>query len=168
MFIPNDDKKYDLVNTDEEGCFLHIRCTWSTQIMHLVGLYAPNGPTEQKEFFSITVPALLDNLNDEPLVVFGDWNCVLQPKLDRSNHQARDGGAKHLATLLNALDLKDGWRKHFPNSVTFTFTRTSNLNGQLHAQMSRLDRIYVSRSLLLTAEKWGFADYPTSDHNRIP
>jgi exonuclease III len=141
----------DEIADDIDGRFVHatLRVT-PTAYVRVVGLYAPNKPTERREFFARQQDLLLDQPDNVPVaanlynIVLGDFNCVENPRLDRVNTTNIDpttsDGVVELLGLTSGLNCVDVWRKLNPNARATTWRNT--------ARGSRIDRVYLDRALL--------------------
>jgi exonuclease III len=112
-----------------------IRCT---------GVYAPNdGPGRQRFFNSISHELDISSGNHNYDVLLGDFNCVDDPVLDRVRGVANPSslvGSVELSSLASSLDTADLFRQLHPSDRNITWRNTT--------LGSRLDRIFVDRSLL--------------------
>ena len=108
----------------------------------VVVVYAPNKVAARRHMFT----RMSDILNElpAPYIIMGDWNCVLEAR-DRSTGRVELGsGRVELSMLCKRFDLHDTFRSLHPNKPAFTYIKSGEAGHQ-----SRLDRIYVSRELLL-------------------
>ena len=79
----------------------------------LVAVYAPNCAGEKRSFFRLLGPFLNDS---KRLVLTGDWNGILDAKLDRGG-QGANGSDRCESGLINWLaeyELVDRFRLHHP------------------------------------------------------
>lgn len=93
----------------------------------------------------------------------GDFNCLLDPALDKNTNSHAttnaDKARASLHALMNNLDISDPWRLRHPNRKTFTFRRGS--------YASRLDLLLLSNHLTESASDIVTTSLPYSDHNLI-
>ena len=108
--------------------------------VRLINIYAPSGSNRKEEratFFGQHLFRALDLNSHLPLVLGGDWNCLLNP-LDVENAVGfRQKTCAALDDLVKVKKLTDSFRYCYPNKQEFTFFRPGSAP-------SRLDRIYVS------------------------
>ena len=108
----------------------------------LANVYGPNWDNPQ--FFSRLIAKLPDN-NSIHLVLGGDFNCVLDPVLDRSRAGTRINVSKSgevLLSFLNNYRLQDPWRSSNPTTRQYSFY------SPVHKSYSRIDFFLVDdRSL---------------------
>ncbi|CAH1276930.1 ZCCHC3 [Branchiostoma lanceolatum] len=95
------------------------------------------------------------------LVLAGDFNCVLDPGLDRRSESSFTPGTGtqdvvQLRSLCTDLDVVDAWRVEHPDQIDFTWRSKSNKTR------SRLDRIYVPVGTTTVSE---IKSCPFSDHD---
>ena len=107
----------------------------------LVAVYAPNIVVERVSFFRRLAP-FLDAT--KRLVLMGDWNAILDPKIDKVGRGARRVGRceSSLAGLMTRHDLVDRFRLDHPGREMWTW-----LDSSPSAKVgSYLDRVLVRRA----------------------
>ena len=107
----------------------------------LVAVYAPNIVVERVSFFRRLAPFLDDT---KRLVLMGDWNAILDPKIDKVGRGARRVGRceSSLAGLMTRHDLVDRFRLDHPGREMWTW-----LDSSPSAKVaSYLDRVLVRRA----------------------
>ena len=107
----------------------------------LVAVYAPNIVVERVSFFRRLAPFLDDT---KRLVLMGDWNAILDPKIDKVGPGARRVGRceSSLAGLMTRHDLVDRFRLDHPGREMWTW-----LDSSPSAKVaSYLDRVLVRRA----------------------
>ena len=89
-------------------------CLYNTPLT-LVSVYGPN--FDDEHFFS-TFFASLPDLITHRLIIGGDFNCVLDPKLDRSSNktQTLTKSAKLIRSFMGTFKIIDPWRFKYPTS----------------------------------------------------
>lgn len=131
----------------------------------LLNVYAPSGSNARaarKAFFSGGIAHLITDMRLR-IVMGGDFNCVVR-QLDQTPNF---NFSQELLTLTTELQLVDTWIHLHPTGVAYTHVTSTSA--------SRIDRVYVQRSLLdnvLSCEYWPvhFTDH-TAYHvllNHIP
>jgi exonuclease III len=114
----------------------------------LIGVYAPTLPTLRTAFFSNTLRSSLPT-DGRPLLVTGDFNCVLSPldcfyppgrALPANNTRLIGGSA--LDEIMTLCQLQDPWRQANPALRAHTHWSAPASSG------GRLDRWLVSSSFL--------------------
>ena len=131
----------------------------------LCNIYAPSDPQTLKErrmFFGKLHEAISTFKPDNSAVILGsDFNCVTDVNLDRSRTTTKIGSSvKRLKEAVNAFQLKDIWRHQNPEKKEFTFH--SNVGTG-----SRLDRLYVTRTLTTNVIESKIDNFAHSDHSKI-
>ena len=107
----------------------------------LVAVYAPNIVVERVSFFRRLAPFLDDT---KRLVLMGDWNAIIDPKIDKVGRGARRVGRceSSLAGLMTRHDLVDRFRLDHPGREMWTW-----LDSSPSAKVaSYLDRVLVRRA----------------------
>ena len=107
----------------------------------LVAVYAPNFAAERVPFFRRLAPFLDDS---KRLVLMGDWNAILDPKIDKVGRGASRWGRcdSSLAGLMTRHDLVDRFRLDHPGREMWTWLESSP-----SAKVGTyLDRVLVRRA----------------------
>ena len=110
----------------------------------LLNIYAPNNMSDRKSFF-FKVQKWIDRfaINEEKIIIGGDFNFTEENKLDRSsNNTSKDSSSISYKNLTNTKNLHDVWRQLNPNRKQFTYK-----------EISRLDKILTSTALLENVQK---------------
>ncbi|KAF5373350.1 hypothetical protein D9615_007466 [Tricholomella constricta] len=108
----------------------------------ILGIYAPNNPTENAEFWEDLETKWKNNEYTTPDFLLGDTNFV-EDSIDRMPAKVPpQAPVVALESLKRHFSIVDGWRQTYPSTRKFTF-RTERGDSQ-----SRLDRIYISETLL--------------------
>ena len=90
----------------------------------LVAVYAPNTAVERVPFFRRLAPFLDDS---KRLVLMGDWNVILDPKIDKVRRGASGLGRckSSLVDLMTRYDLVDRLRLDHPGREIWTWLDSS-------------------------------------------
>lgn len=123
----------------------------------LVNLYAPSGSSrsvERSDFFKNDIIYLLRK-DPRDLIIGGDFNSVLNRKDQMPNFNF----SKELKKLVSDLKLHDAWELKYPTLVKFTYIT--------HTSSSRIDRIYVSDSLITNVSTVETIPAIFSDHSAV-
>ena len=85
----------------------------------VVAVYAPNIAVEWVSFFLRVAPFLND---PKRIVLEGDWNAILDPKIDRVRRGARESGRceSSLIDLMASHDLVNMFRLDHPEREMWT------------------------------------------------
>ena len=112
----------------------------------LINCYLPSGKTAKQKTQRIkaikTLTSFLHKFDykNNIIIIVGDFNLVLNP-IDRTGHFTPNTNDKILfQTILSNFDLIDSYRSLYPHSKILSFSRS--------LPISRLDRIYISSSLI--------------------
>ena len=113
--------------------------------LYICNVNAPNNINEKIKFFKDVQRILNDHINDlllQTVVVLGDFNCVLNNKLDiLSGNDHNISSVKAFNLMINENDLIDIWRLNYKNDKNYTWSGSKPLVAQ------RLDYIFVRRLL---------------------
>ena len=114
--------------------------------VHILNIYAPNRLDESELFWDAVGEKLCTA--PRPDIMLGDFNLV-EESLDRMPaHPDRLSVVEKLQNLIATLSMTDGWRADNPRTKAFTYLQTAT------GSQSRIDRIYVSRTIRQSAEDW--------------
>ena len=135
------DADVDVVFAGDGGRLVVADVTVKSFKFRLVAVYAPNIVVERVSFFRRLAPFLDDT---KRLVLMGDWNAILDPKIDKVGRGARRVGRceSSLAGLMTRHDLVDRFRLDHPGQEMWTW-----LDSSPSAKVgSYLDRVLVRRA----------------------
>ncbi|KAK0430264.1 Endonuclease/exonuclease/phosphatase [Armillaria borealis] len=145
------------------GRAIMIKLPWHhTLTITILTVYAPNDPTENKQFWE----SLLNTWNEKNLPIpdfmLGDTNIV-EEMIDRLPcHRDSTSATQALSELKSLLQLKDGWRETNPTSTAFTYMQLST------GSQSRIDRIYIANELASSCRNWSIkATHIPTDHKLV-
>ena len=132
------------------------------QSINVLAVYAPNAPSETKEFWNKISSTIRSNPNLKPDITLGDFNLV-EDAIDRLPCKADDHGAvETLREFKIAHNLIDGWRTAHPDEKGYTWSRESDRT------QSRIDRIYVKEEFFSDCKKWDITPAPIpTDHDMV-
>ena len=146
--------------SDPQGRYVIV----SGQLFHvpvlLVNLYAPNW--DDAGFVQRLVCQLPD-LNDHNLILGGDFNCVMDPSLDRSNPKVHTLSkmASQFSEFFGHAACVDPWRYLNPGGKAFSFF------SHVHHSYSRIDYFFIDKKMLSSLEKVEYSAIVESDHAPI-
>ncbi len=148
-------------HSDQNGRLLVVNLKFNSSNLKLINIYAPNSPGERNHFFKE-----LDLFTvGQNIVLGGDFNCVLNNTLDRDNSLPYRTGhssssvSKELKKLSFDFDLVDPYRSLYPTRSTFTWFSAS--------AAARLDRFYISSSLVVSVKSVKHSPISFSDHSMV-
>lgn len=144
------------------GRLLHLIIKIGDTQYNLVNIYAPSDGNERDVLFQ-RLKNKISTFSTDPIIIAGDYNCTLLPKIDRlSTQEPHPRSANSLARLCNKHKLIDAWR---------------NFHGEEHQQFtwrnknacSRIDRVYISKHIRTNIKYSAIYDVPNSlsDHSAI-
>lgn len=154
QFTPSD------IIADPQGRYIIVTgCIVNTPVI-LANLYAPNWDNDN--FFSDLLYSL-PNLDSHFLILGGDFNCCLDPVLDRSstNPSKQSKSAQVINSFLKDYAVSDLWRRMNPTARTYSFF------SQVHQTFSRIDYFLVDNRLLSSTEACLYNAIVISDHSPL-
>lgn len=123
----------------------------------LVYFYAPNidGVTFLEQVFS-----LLPDLNIYSLILGGDFNCWLDPVLDRSsmNPNTASSSARYIQAFLSDYGICDVWCSLHPSDREYSFF------SHVHHIYSRIDYFFIDCQLIPLVHSCAYQRIVISDH----
>lgn len=138
LFMNNFEYKVHRVIKDNEGRYILIDIEMFEKRMTLGNVYAPSAG-DHHEFFEKLFREII-SMDNELIVIGGDWNVALNPKLD-TNHPSnvyRARSRKIIVDFMNDYDLVDIFRTLHGDTRKYTWRRFNS------TQRSRLDYFLVS------------------------
>ncbi|KAJ8507935.1 hypothetical protein ONZ45_g9748 [Pleurotus djamor] len=136
--------------------------------IRVLGVYAPNDPNDNAEFWKKILDYYENNPRDEPDIILGDFNMV-EESIDRfPAHGDKEAATAALDDLKFYLSMKDGWRNTYPTTRAFTFFQDRK-RDDTNAVMSRIDRVYMKEETLKQAREWLIepSGLENTDHYRV-
>uniref|UniRef100_A0A803T0D8 Reverse transcriptase domain-containing protein n=1 Tax=Anolis carolinensis TaxID=28377 RepID=A0A803T0D8_ANOCA len=145
---------------DSEGRVVAVEITIGNQKILICNIYAPNGPKTQ---FVKYLKEQIENTHLEQVIILGDFNGVLDTKMDksinkRSNKDMLSLLPKNFIRLKEEFDLIDVWREKNPSNKDYTFY------SHRHAGWSRIDMIWTTRTIFTKIDKISILPRDKSDH----
>ena len=155
------DASVDLVHADVEGRLIVADIAVKSGAFRVVAVYAPNDRDERVAFYRRLEPFLVDSSR---LVLVGDWNAILDPKIDRGRGAKGKARAdRSLVNLINDFGLIDRYRADHPGREMWTWA----LRWPSLRVVSYLDRMLVRRVDLDLLDCPTFHRLDYSDHKLV-
>ena len=114
---------------DPQGRFIILKANIQDKVYILVNIYAPNKNKVSAKFYENLHRVLqTEDLDcEENITIGGDFNCPLDPKLDKKGGimVPRKMVIDNIECLQNELDLVDVWRIKNPQSRSYTWSQKS-------------------------------------------
>lgn len=144
---------------DPSGRFIILNGTIISTLVNLVCLCAPNGddPAFYQHFF-----LTMASYNGQ-YIIGGDFNCVINPTVDRSNSSdtSHQQTRKTIVKFMKDLNLVEIWRQLHPDMAAFScFSST-------YKTYSHIDFFLVSSSLTSMVQDCCYESILLSDHAPI-
>uniref|UniRef100_A0A3Q3A000 Reverse transcriptase domain-containing protein n=1 Tax=Kryptolebias marmoratus TaxID=37003 RepID=A0A3Q3A000_KRYMA len=148
------------VISDPNGRYIIVLGRISSSNLTLVNLYGPNWDDE--DFFKNILFSLPD-LSNSQLILGGDFNCCLDPLLDRSSNKSYSvsKSSKVLHTFMQQYAVSDVWRYFNPNTRKFSFF------SPVHSTFSRIDFFLLDNKLLSSVRSCCYNPIVISDHSPV-
>ena len=114
---------------DPQGLFIMLKVEFNDNLYVFINVYAPNKDNDSVKFLEALRSTLqTENLDiEENLIVGGDFNCPINPILDRKGGSLllRKSVIASISCFQEDLDLVDIWRAKSPVSWSFTWSQKS-------------------------------------------
>ena len=125
----------------------------------LVNVYGPNRDTPA---FYEELTEMVKEYQNHNIIIVGDWNLVLDPRLDSFNYKhINNPKAKESVENMFKLGLTDIWREANPDCKRYTWRKTKPL------KQSRLDYFLLSDYLVSSFEDTDILPGYRSDHSMV-
>ena len=149
------------------GHLLFIQIKAQDTVYNLYNLLVP----QNDALAVITIDVLSSHcgqLNEGVIVVGGDFNCTLNPLIDRVDRPAehRPRLVQALTKFLNDFGLCDVWRRINPLEKKFTWMRKRASNPSSFSR-ARLDRFYAPPDILPSIRACKISPCSLSDHSSL-
>ena len=163
LFRPGFHGKVTEEQMDFNGRILILTIEYDNNIFKLANVYAPN--TEDKMECNYFFEEVHQDLSPEHLnILCGDHNMVEDIYLDRTGGNPREKhtwGIDALREMKTTYSLFDPWRYRFPNKKQYTRVAPGE------AVKSRLDRFYITNTLLPLLNSVDILPFVWSDHDIV-
>jgi exonuclease III len=148
--------------TDDEGRFLIIKININTKIFILCNVYAPTKDHKADQIkFIKNLQSYISPYENENLIIGGDFNFYLNPKLDKQESMNNKNDnlvyRAEIVSMLDSLELNDAWRTLFPHARRYTWHE--------RGRSSRLDHFLISDHLLNNLTNYKITPGLHSDHS---
>jgi len=152
-----------VVNEVSLGRLLHVKVRFEDFVVNFVNIYAPCWGAARVRFYDHMRRFMLTLPDEECVILGGDFNCTLNPSLDRVGKEPHSPSTKELQQVVKLLNLRDIWRVQHPTDKSFTYT---SIRGG-HISQSRLDRFYLSHRWCRSVIYSGIKLAHFTDHNLV-
>lgn len=148
-------------SSDPVGHWVKVDVQYCGSRLSFLNVHGPTYIPERRRFFNDILP-LLETCSDD-IILAGDFNCVLDPALDRRSAAdvSRDTSVGTLSTLLRTCGLTDAFRFLNPIATEYTWTSPTGSSS------SRLDRVYCSRGFRGCLVDASHEPFALSDHMMV-
>lgn len=146
--------------SDPNGRYIIVAGTLNSKPVTLVNLYGPN--FDDPLFFQ-RVFKDIPNISDTSVIVGGDFNCTLDPLLDKqlSRSLQQSNASVCLNTLMTNLNIVDIWRLTHPTDRDYSFF------SSVHKSYSRIDYFLLDSKLISAAESVTYHPILITDHSPV-
>lgn len=148
------------VLADPNGRFIVVTGKIHNTPLILANIYAPNW--DDCNFFRTFFSKLTD-VATHSLILGGDFNCWINPSLDRSSTKVHSPSksAKMINSFMEEFHISDPWRFLYPNSKQYSFF------SNVHQTFTRIDFFLLSNNLLPFVQSVTYNPIVISDHAPI-
>jgi len=160
----NNDFEYKIhrVIRDPNGCYLLLDIELLNKRMTLINVYGPSAG-DCPDFFD-KVTECIDQLGNDLIIAAGDWNVVLNTKLDSRNYTStvnRPRTRKKIHDIMLKYDLVDVFRQLYSTKRKYTWRKFNSI------KQGRLDYFLVSEELLAETVGCNVGISYRSDHSVV-
>lgn len=143
---------------DPSGRYIIVQGNILKQKINLINIYGPNDNTPFFEKVFLTV-STLEGFN----IIGGDFNCTLDPKLDRSTQidTTHIQNRKMVIGYMKDLSLIEIWRRLNPSKKEYSCYSST------YKTHSRIDYFLISMELLPNIKKCWYNSIVISDHAAV-
>lgn len=160
-------EKIELCEAGSDGRYILVKVSsFAAKPLFFLSIYAPTLPLDRKNFF-LSMHSLCQRVvGDNPIIVGGDFNCVIDPLCDKLNGNQQRGtdGARELLAWMKDLHLVDGWRRSHPKDREVTWYERGHRKSRSRVGC-RIDRFLISEDLCDSSKEFDILDdVLISDH----
>ena len=142
LFSPSFQYKVHNVHRDPNGCFLALDVTILEIRTTLINIYGPSD--KDKPEFIDEIMTVINEYQNEIIIAGGDWNCILNMKIDSRNYTSTINRPKMRTKIKDFIadnNLIDVFRELHPDKRAYTWRRPNTI------KQGRLDYFLVSEDL---------------------
>lgn len=152
--------KHRATITDKEGRFIIVAGEIFSTPITLVNIYGPN--FDDPRFFQ-NVFSKIPDISSTNLIIGGDFNCVLDPYLDRSSAQRASPSKSRdfLNMYIKNSNAGDVWRLANPTGRDYSF------HSQVHNVYTHIDYFLVDFKLIPFTFNTTYHNILISDHSPV-
>lgn len=160
LFRKNIPFRLDSMVTDPNGRYIMITGNIHSFPVTLLNVYGPN--TDDPKFFR-EVFDLIPDLSTTNLIMGGDFNCYLDPYLDRLSSRIPPAIAsvQMLNNLIKSRNMVDIWRLQHPTDKDYSFF------SHVHKSYTRIDYFLVDAKLVSNIDQTKYHNILISDHSPV-
>ena len=158
----NFDYNVTKVESDPNGQYIILNLETMNKKFLLVNLYGPSAGDNPNFYDSFREK--LEPVDDEVIIMAGDWNCVLDPDIDRKNYVTlnnRPRTRQSIKSLMNYHILSDVFREIYNNKRTYTWRKFNSI------KQARLDYFLISEALVQETKSVTIDSSYRSDHSPV-
>ena len=140
LYRKNIDYKIHTKITDDNGNYIILDLTIDNQKL-IVNLY---GPHQDNSAFFQQISNYIDEIGNNDIIMFGDYNCVINPDLDYYNYKYvnNERARNKVIEIIDTKYLIDPLRKTFPLQKKFTWRKRNP------CKQARLDYFLISERFM--------------------
>ena len=157
----NFDQEVTKVVKDPNGNFIIMEIIVQKQKITLANIYGPN---EDKPQFYNKLKQKIDEFENDNVIICGDWNLVLDPKVDTENYKSinNPNARAVVVSFLDNMDYMDAWRFLNEEKKGFTWRRL-----QPDKKQARLDYFLISHFMFFFLHTCEIIPGYRSDHSGV-
>ena len=161
LFARNLDYKILEIEKDDSGNLLFVRLRLGDLEFHLCVIYGPNSDSPD---FYVNLKDRLMLKENIPLILCGDWNMVMDYKLDTRGYLKENNirARREVQNMMESLELVDTWRSENNHLKKFTW-----VSGKRPVKMARLDFFLVTPDIHARISRYLNNFGYRSDHSLI-
>ena len=162
LFNSTFEHKVHSVIKDPNGCYILMDIEIIDKRITLANVYGPS-TGDNPDFFE-KVFNLVNQIDNETVVIGGDWNCFLNPTIDSRNYASNPSRPRTRAKILNCMsdfNLVDVFRNLYPDKRTYSWRKFKSI------KQSRLDYFLISEDLLGEIRSSTISSGYRSDHSLV-
>ena len=148
--------------TSGEGRYIILDLQVEDECITVVNVYGPN---EDDPTFFQDVFTKAQQFNNANMIIGGDFNTVLDGKLDRNCGEDNKKSSRFLNDYIEENEMADVWRNMHPESKIYTWMRRGRTVGAIQA--SRIDYFLLNGAMRQMVDECEISAGCRSDHSLV-
>ena len=162
LFNSTFEYKLHSITRDPNGCYIGLDVDLMQGRTTIINVYGPS-ERDNPAFFE-NIENIIDQLGNERIIIGGDWNCILNMKLDARNYTSTTNRPRTRAKIKDIIannNLIDVFRDLNPSKRSYTWRKFNTI------KQGRLDYFLISDVFMSVIKKSTISPGYRTDHSLV-